>query len=231
MDSCEVLLANWLCSLSCSYEKRLYWEAASQSACRWSVLLTDIMQTDRVVFTLDRDMTNLSYKLKYKCTHTVRFKHPSVFLPVSSMHCLYLVKLCVNEGNLSISTHGILKSVWCVHFKEENCPTIKFDFPWAAAEDLLFWEICVLLLETLHKLTVSETLNELTKSGDIFSSNASLHHWILVLPVKRSVSSEDVLQLVSNEQRSQDLVSFCLIWMHLTSSLWVSFHQFLNWPL
>lgn len=86
-------------------------------------------------------------------------------------------------------------------------------------QDLLFREICVSLLETLWRLRVSETFNELTKSGDVFSSNASLHHWILVLPVKRSVSSEDVLQLVSNEKRPQDLVSFRLMWMHLTSCL------------
>lgn len=137
MDSCEVLLANWLCSLSCSYEKRLYWEAASQSACRWSVLLTDIMQTDRVLFTLDMDMTNFSYKLKYKCTHTILFQ-TSISLPASLIYALSVFSKAVCErGKLSIyqSVHMrfFKKSVWCVHFKEENCPTIKFVFPWAAA--------------------------------------------------------------------------------------------------
>lgn len=39
-----------------------------------------------------------------------------------------------------------------------------------------------------------------------------------MLPVKRSVSCEDVLQLVSNEKRPQDLVSVHLMWMHLTSN-------------
>lgn len=60
-----------------------------------------IMQTDYlpdwVVFTLDMGMTNLSYKLKYKRTHTILLQG-SISLPASLIYALSVFTVGVCEG-------------------------------------------------------------------------------------------------------------------------------------
>lgn len=62
-----------------SYEKRLFWEEPTRSVKRGRALPADTVSSETTLHT-----ANLSCKIKSNTS-----KDPSVFLPVSSMHCVF----------------------------------------------------------------------------------------------------------------------------------------------